>query len=183
MSVIIVLVRSIDSLNDWVGRTISWLTVIMVAIVFFVVVLRYLFSVGWIAMQETYVWMHGTIFMLAAAYTFLHDGHVRIDIFYRDARQTYKSLVNILGCLFFVLPVLWIVGSKGLPFVERSWGRLESSAEAGGLPGLYFFKTIILVFCFLFSLQAISLTLRSIAELLGREIPRPAAEKIQKPDS
>lgn len=175
MPILIGLVRLIDRINDAVGRGVSWLTVAMVLIVFTVVVLRYVFSIGWIAMQEIYVWIHGTVFMLGAAYTLLHDGHVRIDLIYRDASQRYKSLVNLLGSLFLVLPVLWITWDKGLPFVMRSWRRLESSSEVGGLPGLYLLKTIVLVFCVLFALQAISLALRSIAELYGRDIPRVGA--------
>ena len=132
MPILIGLVRLIDRINDAVGRGVSWLTVAMVLIVFTVVVLRYVFSIGWIAMQEIYVWIHGTVFMLGAAYTLLHDGHVRIDLIYRDASQRYKSLVNLLGSLFLVLPVLWITWDKGLPFVMRSWRRLESSSEVGG---------------------------------------------------
>ena len=144
----------------------------MVVIVFSVVVLRYVFSIGWIGMQEIYVWIHGTVFMLGAGYTLLHEGHVRIDLIYRDASQRYKSWVNLLGSLFFILPIVWVTWDRGLPFVMRSWRRLESSSEVGGLPGLYLLKTVLLVFCVLFALQAIALALRSLAELLGRDIPR-----------
>ena len=81
MDILVGLVRLIDLINDAVGRTVSWLTVLMVLVVFAVVVLRYVFAVGWIAMQEIYVWMHRTVFMLGASYTLLHDGHVRTDLF------------------------------------------------------------------------------------------------------
>ena len=135
MPVLIGLVRLIDHVNDAVGRAVSWLTVAMVVIVFTVVVLRYVFSIGWIAMQEIYVWIHGTVFMLGAGYTLLHDGHVRIDLIYRGASQRYKSVVNLLGSVFLILPVLCVTWDRGLPFVMRSWRRLESSSEVGGLPG------------------------------------------------
>ena len=181
MPILIGIVRFIDHLNDVVGRAVSWLTVSMVVIVFTVVVLRYVFSIGWIAMQEIYVWIHGTVFMLGAGYTLLHDGHVRIDLIYRDASQRYKSVVNLLGSVFLILPVLWVTWDRGLPFVMRSWRRLESSSEVGGLPGLYLLKTVVLVFCVLFALQAISLALRSVAELCGRDIPRVGErDKLEK---
>ena len=104
---LIAVVRIIDGFNEWVGRAVSWLVVLMVINVFCVVVLRYIFSVGWIWMQETYVWMHGTVFMLGAGYTLLHDGHVRIDLFYREASARYKAAVNLVGSLFLALPLIW----------------------------------------------------------------------------
>ena len=75
-------VSAIDRLDERVGRAVSWLVIAMVFTTFTVAVLRYGFNVGWVWMQESYVWMHGIIFMVAAGYTFLHDGHVRIDIVY-----------------------------------------------------------------------------------------------------
>ena len=54
-------------------------------------VLRYVFSVGWVWMQELYIWIHATVFMLGAGYTLLHDGHVRIDLIYRTASPRYKG--------------------------------------------------------------------------------------------
>ena len=80
-------VRGVDRLNDTIGRAVSWLTLAMVLTTVFVVVARYGFAWGRVWIQETYVWMHGCVFMLAAGYTLLHDGHVRVDVFYRPALQ------------------------------------------------------------------------------------------------
>jgi TRAP-type mannitol/chloroaromatic compound transport system permease small subunit len=159
----------IDRLNEYVGRAVAWLTVLMVIDVFVVVVLRYVFSSGWIWMQETYVWMHGMVFTLGAGYTLLHDGHVRIDIIYRTAGVKYKALINLLGSLFLGLPVLWLLYSRSIPYVTRSWKGMETSAEAGGLPYLFILKTVIPVFCILFGLQLIALVLRSLCTLVGGE--------------
>ncbi|HCV45655.1 MAG TPA: C4-dicarboxylate ABC transporter permease [Deltaproteobacteria bacterium] len=152
----------IDSINDWVGRAISWLLVVMVLNVFLVVVLRYVFSFGAIWMQELYVWSHAIVFLMGAGYTLLHKGHVRIDLIYRSASNKYKSLIDLLGSVFFALPVIYVIFIKSLPMVERSWKVLEKSAEAGGLPGLFLFKTVLLVFPLLFGIQFISLALKSI---------------------
>lgn len=177
------IVKSLDNINNVVGRTVSWLTFLMVLIVFTVVLFRYVFSVGWIAMQESYVWIHGIVFMLSASYTFLHDGHVRIDVIYRSSSKKYKAIVNLFGSIFFVFPLIWIVWIKAIPFVNRSWGRLESSAEAGGLPGLYILKSIILVFCILFVLQTISIVLRSLCDLLDIDIPKVLDDQNQQLNS
>ena len=158
-------VNFIDSINDWIGRAISWLLVLMVLNVFFVVVLRYVFGFGAIWMQELYVWSHAIVFLLGAGYTLLHKGHVRIDLIYRKASNKYKSIIDLLGTVFFALPVIYFIFIKSLPMVERSWKILEKSAEAGGLQGLFLFKTVLLVFSLLFGMQFISLALKNIYSL------------------
>ena len=75
------IVQIIDRINDVIGRSISWLTLAMVLVTFLIVVLRYAFSIGWIAMQESVIYLHSIVFMLGAAYTLKQNGHVRVDIF------------------------------------------------------------------------------------------------------
>lgn len=168
-------IRWIDRLNEWIGRGVAVLTVFMVVVVFVVVVLRYVFSIGWVWMQETYVWAHGIVFLIGAAYTLLHEGHVRIDVVYRAASPRYKAWINLLGSVFMGLPVTWVIFSKSLPYVLRSWRGLEASVDVGGLPGLFVLKTVIPVFCVLFALQIVAIALRSLATLLGDELP-PSVE-------
>ncbi len=160
-------VRIVDGINDRVGRAVAWLTMAMVLVVFFVVVMRYGFSWGRVWIQESYVWMHGIVFMLGAAYTLLHEGHVRVDVFYRGASLRYKAWIDLLGSLLLVLPLMLTVWTVALPYVQNSWMRLEASREAGGLPGLFLLKTVIPLFCVLVGLQALSLAARSLLILRG----------------
>ena len=113
-------------------------------------------------MQYLYVWSHALFFLIGACYTLLHPGHVRIDLIYRSARNKYQSLIYLFGRVFFALPVIYVIFIKSLPMVERSWKVIEKSAEAGGLPGLFLFKTVLLVFALLFGIQFISLALKNI---------------------
>ena len=106
MKVLAELVRVIDHLNDTIGRVVAWLTLAMVLVTFSVVVFRYVFSLGWVWMQESYVWLHGIIFMLGAGYTLLHNGHVRVDIFYRPKSDEKKAWVDLLGVIFLLHPVI-----------------------------------------------------------------------------
>ncbi len=161
-------VRITDRLNDTIGRGVAWLTLAMVLVTFLVVVLRYVFVLGWVWMQESYVWMHGIVFMLGAGYTLLHNGHVRVDIFYRPKSARYKAWVDLLGALLLLLPIVSLVFVVSWPYVLDSWLRLEESREAGGLPGLYVLKTAILAFCVLIGLQGLSLMARSVLVLAGR---------------
>jgi TRAP-type mannitol/chloroaromatic compound transport system permease small subunit len=170
-------VRFIDRLNDAVGRGIAWLTLVMVLITFFVVVLRYVYAIGWVWMQESYVWLHGIVFMVGAGYTLLHNGHVRVDIFYRPKDYRYKAVIDILGSIFLLLPLVGLVFAVSVGYVADSWIRLEESREAGGLPGLFLLKSVVLVFCVLLGLQGLALAGRSLLALAGFEDFRPVEEK------
>ncbi|MBF0589544.1 MAG: TRAP transporter small permease subunit [Magnetococcales bacterium] len=145
----------LDRLNEWIGRTVSWLTLAMVLVTFAVVVLRYWFQVGWIAMQESITYMHATLFMLGAAYTLRHGGHVRVDILYRKWSPQRQAWVDLLGTLLLLMPmslfILWISWS----YVASSWSLHEGSREAGGLDGVWLLKGIILLMPLLLALQGV----------------------------
>jgi TRAP-type mannitol/chloroaromatic compound transport system permease small subunit len=167
VSIIVRFVRFVDRMNESIGRGVAWLTLAMVLITFVVVILRYVFSIGWVWLQESYVWAHGIVFMLGAGYTLLHNGHVRVDVFYRPAGLRYKAIVDILGTFLLLLPMVILVFAMGLGYVTSSWSFLEESREAGGMPGLFLLKTVILVFCVLTGLQGLSLAGRQVLALRG----------------
>lgn len=162
-------VHLIEGLNEAVGRVVSWLVALMVLTTFAVAVLRYGFRVGWVAMQESYVWMHATVFLVASGYTLRHDGHVRIDLIYGTLSARGKAWVNLLGVLFLLMPTLILVWWVAYPYVQLSWRRFEGSGDVGGLPGLFLLKSTILVFVVLLGLQGIALAIRSYFILRGHE--------------
>ena len=88
-------VAVIDRFTDHTARIISWLTLLMVLFSFAIVILRYGFNLGWIAMQESVLYFHGVVFMLGAAYTLKADAHVRVDIFYQ--KMTKKKIIKKSG--------------------------------------------------------------------------------------
>ncbi len=157
----------IEWINETIGRVVSWLALFLVFTTCAVAVLRYGFSIGWVWMQELYIWMHAIIFLAAAGYTLLHEGHVRIDVIYGPASLKTKAWINILGTIFLLFPMLTVIFAVALPYVELSWSRFETSQEAGGLPGLFILKSFMLVFVALLALQGVALILRSILVLKG----------------
>ncbi len=179
MAALAAFVRLIDRLNDAIGRGIAWLTLAMVLITFAVVVLRYIYAIGWVWMQESYVWLHGIVFMLGSGYTLLHNGHVRVDIIYRTASPRYKAIIDIFGSFVLLLPMVTVVFLVSFNYVVASWLKFEESREAGGLPGLFLLKTVILAFCILLGLQGLALAGRSILSLAGVAGFRPVEEELE----
>lgn len=161
------LARAIDALNEAVGRATAWLTLAMVGVTFAVVVLRYLFNSGWIAMQESITWMHALVFLLGAAYTLKHDGHVRVDIFYRKWGPRGRAWVDLGGSLFLLLPMCAFILWVSWDYVATSWALREGSREAGGLPGVFLLKTSLLLMAALMLAQGLAQALRALLTLLG----------------
>ena len=161
--------RIIDRINTLVGYLCGIFAFSMVLVVFTVVVMRYGFSIGFIWMQEVYVWLHSFIFMLGSGFTYLANEHVRIDVFYRDASNKYKATVDLLGNIFLLAPFLYIIWKYSYPFVYRSFLMNEVSREAGGMPALFILKSAILWFCLVLFLQLISNVSKSILVLLNKE--------------
>ena len=170
MSALAQLSKIIDRLNTYVGYLCAFFVFSMVLVVFTVVVLRYGFNIGFIWMQEVYVWLHSFVFMLGAGFTYLANEHVRIDVFYREASKKYKAIVDLFGNIFLLLPFLYIIWNYSYPFVYRSFLMGEVSREAGGMPALCILKSAILWFCLVLFLQLISNVIKSILTLINRHM-------------
>ena len=163
----------LDKLNDWIGRAVAWLTLAMVLVTVVVVVARYGFRWGSIALQESVTYMHATVFMLGAAYALKHDVHVRVDIFYRKMAPRTQAWVDLLGTLFLLLPTCVYIFWVSLDYVTAAWAVKEGSREAGGLPLVYVLKSLMPVAAVLLGLEGLLLAVRRARQLLAPETACP----------
>ncbi|CAD5106736.1 TRAP transporter small permease subunit [Zestomonas carbonaria] len=151
--------RAIDALNAYFGRLCAWLTLFMVMATAAVVVMRYGFGIGAIALQESVMYAHALVFMGAAAWALQRNAHVRVDIFHQRFSGRRQALVEVLGTLLFLIPVCLFLGWSSWDYVANSWATREVSSETGGLKYVYLQKSIILVL-------VVSLLLQGISELI-----------------
>lgn len=156
-----------DRISNATGKITSWLTLLMVIVTTVIVVMRYVFDAGLIWLQESVTWMHAAVFMIGAAYTLLHEEHVRVDIFYRKMSSRGRALVDLLGVVIFLLPLCGFLAFKAYDFAAASWSIHESSREPGGLPYplIPILKSIVVVMPILVALQGASLILRSLVTI------------------
>jgi|TARA_B100001971_G_scaffold176651_1_gene170759 TRAP-type mannitol/chloroaromatic compound transport system permease small subunit len=168
MSEIRAIVRAIDAFNEHLGRVVSWFALFLVLMQFTVVLLRYVFGLGFIPMQESIVFMHAMLFLIGAGYTLLHDGHVRVDIFYGGATELNKARVNFAGVLIFLWPLCALMTWKSLIFVGASIRVWEGSPEGTFMP-FWLLKSMLLVFPFVLSLQGFSMLVKSWFVMTGQQ--------------
>ncbi len=164
--------QTLEKLSDYTGIAISWLTLAMVLVTFVVVVLRYAFDLGWIAMQESVTWMHAAVFMLGASYTLRCDEHVRVDIFYRKLSNRNRAIVDLTGTVVFLLPMAGFLVLASWDYVTTSWTIREASREAGGLPFPFvpILKSLIPATAIMLVLQGVADSLGAILTLTGRGV-------------
>ncbi len=161
------LARAIEALSEWSGRLVAWLLLLMVLVIGYDVAMRYLFQSGAVALQELEWHLFALVFLLGAAYTLKHDGHVRVDVFYQSRRlgPRGRAWVDILGCLFFLIPFCLLVIHASIPFVENAWRLGEGSPDPGGLGHRYLLKAAIPLGFTLLLLQGVAMLIRSIQVL------------------
>ncbi len=169
------LAQALERFNVVVGRTIAWLTLVMVLLTMLIVVLRYAFDLGWIWLQESVTWMHAAVFMLAAAWTLSRDEHVRVDIFYQRLGDRGRAIVNLAGTWLFLIPVSVFLLWSSYGYVAASWAIQESSREAGGLayPAVPILKSMIPVTASMLLLQGLVESIRNLLVIAGRVQPPP----------
>jgi TRAP-type mannitol/chloroaromatic compound transport system permease small subunit len=164
------LADAIDRFTGGLGRTIAWCTLLVVLLQFAAVVLRYLFGLGSIWLQESVLYVHTAVIMLAAAWTLAENGHVRVDIFYAGASARTKARLDLVGTLVFLIPFATTLLLLSLGYAARSWAILEGSREASGIPAVFLLKSLIPAFALTMLLQGIAQAMRAAAVLRTRHI-------------
>jgi len=176
VSFLLRLSRAIDALNERVGHLVYWLILAAVLVSAGNAMVRYAFDMssnGWLELQW---YLFSAVFLLAAGYTLLHNEHVRIDVIIGRFSPQTRAWVDLLGGLFFLLPMAIVITVLSWPVFVESWTRNEVSSDAGGLLR-WPVKLLIPVGFLLLVLQGISEIIKRIAFLLGR-IPDPAERHI-----
>ncbi len=149
------LIRVLNSFSDKVGLISSFLILILIVLVSLSVILRYVFSIGFIWLQDLYIWIHAIFILLGISYTLKKDEHVRIDLLYRSWNKKTKNIINFVGILIFGVPLTYFLIKNGLDYFIRSYNLNESSKESGGLPNIFILKFFIFFLGLLIFLEII----------------------------
>lgn len=161
------LISMLEIVTRLVATFTPWLTLALVMATCTVVTMRYFFDAGSIALQEATIYMHAAIFMLGIAWTLKQGGHVRVDVFYRDASPKKRAWIDVAGGLIFLLPLCVLILWLSWDYVLNSWAIREKSNEGSGLPYVYVLKTLILIMPATLLVQGIADVLKNLLIALG----------------
>ena len=164
------LYSALNRFIERLGLLTQYLGLFLVINTALVVSLRYVFNWSPIALQEAMTYLHATLFMVGAAYTLKHDGHVRVDVFYQHYSEKKKAIVNLLGTLILLFPTCLFILYICMPYVESSWAIGERSIEGNGLPWVYLLKTLLVVQPVLLMVQGTAEVLKNVLILQGQSL-------------
>src|SRR6056297_2286026 len=159
------LAERLDSINRVTGRAVRWLALVMVLVQFGVVLLRYVFGISSIAVNESVLYMHAALFMLGAGYTLLVDDHVRVDIFQSRASDRGKARIDLAGYILLLIPSMLALLYWSWPSAHNAWEIYEGPISVGGIPAVFLLKTLIPAFCILLLVQSLACLMRNILRL------------------
>jgi len=147
--------RVVDHALTVVGRTASWLWVVLLAVIVVNVTLRYLFQEGRIELEELQWHLNAVAFLIAIAYAYRVDAHIRIDLVSVRLPPRLQVWIEFYSTLLLLLPFIAVVLWFSFPFVAHSWSVSEISSSPGGLPFRWLLKGVLPV-AFLLLLVAVA---------------------------
>lgn len=163
-------IKTINALNEWMGKLVSWFTLILVLLVCYNVICRHFFNEAdaWRGELEWHVF--ALIFLLGSGYAFRHDRHVRVDLFYANFSERDKAWTNLTGAIVFLIPWCILIMLYSWDFAKSSWSINEISPNPNGLKYQYLIKFAIPLGFTLLFLQAFSAIAQSIDTLMDKNI-------------
>ncbi len=164
---------AIDRFVHGLAAIFNWIWVVLIVLIVVNVTLRYIIGTNFIAMEEMQWHLYAIGFMLGLGYAVQMDGHVRVDVVAERFSPRRRAWIEFLGLLLVVLPLVGIIISNAIPFVERAYTLHEVSAAPGGLPYRWVIKSVIVIAFGYLGLAALSRLLRVSAYLFGFPPPRP----------
>jgi len=153
----------IDAMNRRIAGVLRWFALAMALIQFGIVIGRYVFGVNSIWMQESVLYLHAMLFMLAGGFTLLVGKHVRVDIFYAKATPSVRRRIDVAGHLLLLQPSMAALAWWSWPSVRNSWKILEGPISVGGIEAVFLLKSLIPLFCLLVALQSLAILARLLA--------------------
>ncbi len=168
--------RRIDAFTRWTGKRLAWLILVAVVVSALNAIIRKTFdtsSNSWLELQWV---LFSIVFLLCSPWTLLDNEHIRIDIINNMLPRQVRNSIDVVGHVFFLLPLTIVMIITGAPFFMRSFEINEQSGNAGGLPQWPAKSLIIIGFAFLL-VQGISELIKRIAVLRGL-IPDPHASQV-----
>ena len=159
------IIHLIETLSEWSGRLIAWLSTALVLLIGYDVAMRYLFNQTAVWMQELEWHLFAAMFLIGMAYTLKVDAHVRVDVFYARMSARRRAWVNLLGTLLFLMPFCLLVIDRSWAFAFNAYQIGESSPDPGGLPARWLIKFSVPLGFALLLLQGIAEALKALREI------------------
>lgn len=135
--------KAFNKFSTYIGRIAALLLLLLIANVFYDVIMRYLFNDVSIGMQELEWHLYASVFLLGISYTLSENAHVRVDLIYEQLSPKKQAFIDISGTLIFLIPFSALIAYYGIGFAQEAYSLGEKSGDPGGLPHRWIIKSMI----------------------------------------
>lgn len=163
---------ALDGIVARIGKYLSWLWLVLVGVILYSVVSRYVFAHGSVMLEEVQWHIAGLVWLIGLSYTLVVDDHVRVDVFHEKLSLRAQAWIELAGILILLLPFLGIALWESVFYFWSSYLQNEESQAPGGLPARWVLKFCLPLAFFLLVLATISRLLKATALLFGVPGPR-----------
>ncbi len=163
--------QGVDLVISWIGKTASWMWLIVTGVIIYAVVGRYAFGLGSVTLEEVQWHLAGAGWLLGLGYTLVTDGHVRVDVIHERLSLRGQAWIELFGLLLLLLPFLGLAVYEMVPYAFSSWQQGETSQAPAGLPHRWVLKGVLALSFILLIVAALSRLLKVTALLFG--FPKP----------
>ena len=160
------ILHTIDLTSEWTAKIVSWLTVVLVLVLVFDVVERYVFGGATVWAYETGTMLGATIYVMGWAYVHRMREHIRVDVIYVHLSPRVQLTIDIIGTLLFMLPLLYVLIDTSIYYMIRAWRIGEVLAETFWYPPAGPFRTVVVVGLFLLAFQTVAHLIRDFYQLV-----------------
>jgi TRAP-type mannitol/chloroaromatic compound transport system permease small subunit len=160
------IIRSIDSISEWTGRSVSWVCVVLVLVLCYEVLMRYVFSSPTSFVHELSGMLGGTIAALGWSYTHRYRGHVRVDVIYTHLSPRGKATIDVLLTLLLFFPLIAILIKNSAESALFAFKMGEVSRLSFWYPPAWPIKTVMFLGLSLFAFQGIAHFIRDFYQLV-----------------
>jgi TRAP-type mannitol/chloroaromatic compound transport system permease small subunit len=168
-------INVIDFINEWVGKTVAWIVIILMGILVFESTARYVFNKPSQWAYDMAYMLYGAMFMMGIAYALKNGAHVRIDVFSRMFSPRTRSIIDVAAFGIVVIPVSFMLMVNGWDYALYSYNIQEVSASSAWRPLMWPFKMVVPIAAFLLIIQSFAELLKHVLKLL--EISRSEKEQ------
>ena len=161
--------HTIDLISEWTAKAVSWLTVALVLVLVFDVTERYVFGGATVWAYETGTMLGATIYVMGWAYVHRMREHIRVDVIYVHLKPRAQLIINVIGTILFLLPLLYVLLDTSIYYMMRAWRIEEKLAETFWYPPAGPFRTVVVVALFLLAFQTVAHLIRDFYKLVSNK--------------
>ena len=160
------ILRVVDAISEWTGKIVCWLALVLVLVMTYSVIMRYVFRMPLMWAYETSIMLGAAIYVLGWSYALKRNVHVRLDIFYVRLSSRWKAIIDVAGTILVLFPLFFLLIQSATRYAWVAWEINEKLTETYWYPPAAPIRTVVALGFILYAFQAMAELIRNLYILI-----------------